>query len=467
MSSHATAEIDLDLLSATVRRAHRYDDGLAGGPVVPTLHTGAADELLATLDVEHGIGDAALDLVARLLTEGVVHTGHPRYFGLFNPAPAAPAVAAQLLVATVNPQLAAWSHAPAVNAAERWALHVVADRLGMPCASGSFTSGGAEANATAVHLALTRALPEAGRRGLAGGPAPVMYASAESHLAWLKIAHTTGVGRDQVRLVPTDSRHRMRPDVLVEAITADRSAGLLPALGVGTAGTTAAGAVDPLPELAELADEAGAWFHVDAAWAGAVAFSDRMRPLLTGVERADSVTVDAHKWLSVPMGAGMVLTRHADVLAATYQVSTAYMPDAGDKPDPYTHSAQWSRRAAGMQLVATLAGHGVAGYAELVERHTALGDRLRAAVTAAGLTVVNDTPLPVVCVAVPGRDAAWHRALAAAVVDSGRAWVSYATPGGTPSVRACITSLRTEPSDVDALVELLVDTRTALGAPRR
>ncbi|MGL5912203.1 MAG: pyridoxal phosphate-dependent decarboxylase family protein, partial [Phycicoccus sp.] len=228
-------------------------------------------------------------------------------------------------------------------------------------------------------------------------------------------------------------------------------------------GTPAAGAVDPLPELAELAAREGAWFHVDAAWAGAVTFSDRLRPWLVGVERADSVTVDAHKWLSVPMGAGMVLTRHPEVLAATYQVSTAYMPDAGDGPDPYTHSAQWSRRAAGMRLVATLVGHGVDGYAELVERHTALGDRLRAAATAAGFTVVNDTPLPVVCLAVPGRDAGWHRALAAAVVDSGRGWISYAAPGGTPSVRACVTSLRTTPSDVDALVDLLVDARRTLG----
>ncbi|MGL5864131.1 MAG: pyridoxal-dependent decarboxylase, partial [Phycicoccus sp.] len=221
MSNDVVASLDPELLIATVHRACHYADGIADVSVTPALDTAAAEELMAEVDRARGSGSAAaVDILVRLLTEGVVHPGHPRYFGLFNPAPATLGVVADLLVAAVNPQLAAWSHAPAVNAAERWALGVVADRLGMPGAVGSFTSGGAEANATAVHLALTRTVPEAGHRGLAGGPAPVLYASAESHLAWMKIAHTTGVGRDQVRLIGTDSRHRMRQDSLVEAIAA-------------------------------------------------------------------------------------------------------------------------------------------------------------------------------------------------------------------------------------------------------
>src|ERR671910_2490083 len=150
-------------------------------------------------------------------------------------------------VAGFIPQLAAWSHVPAAVEMEAWTIDYLAGRCGLDGpVGGSFTSGGAEANASALHLALTRAIPDMATAGLAApGVRPTLYASSESHLAWLKIAHVSGVGRDAVRLVPTDARMRMDPDALRRLMAEDTAAGHRPVLIVGTAGTTSAGVVDP------------------------------------------------------------------------------------------------------------------------------------------------------------------------------------------------------------------------------
>jgi aromatic-L-amino-acid decarboxylase len=283
---------------------------------------------------------AVLDTVVALLRDNTVHTTHPRYFGLFNPSPALPGILGETLAAAFNPQLAAWSHAPAAVEIEAHLLRFLGERLGYPpdAVAGSFTSGGAEANLTAVLLALTRTWPEYGTGGLRSIPGrPVLYASKESHLAWLKIAHATGIGRDAVRLIGTDSRLRLDLAELRARIETDRRGGALPFLLIGTAGATGTGVIDPLAGLAELGDELGVRVHVDAAYGGAAALSDRLRPALAGIERAQSITVDAHKWLSAPMGTGALLCTDAEGLAETFRVSTAYMPTEVSGTGPVQH----------------------------------------------------------------------------------------------------------------------------------
>ncbi|HZA86267.1 MAG TPA: pyridoxal-dependent decarboxylase, partial [Acidimicrobiales bacterium] len=230
--------------------------GIARLPVAVRADRDAIRRQLDAVGVETATdAGAVIDRVVALLTDGMVHTGHPRYFGLFNPAPSFMGIVAELIVAAFNPQLAAWSHAPAAVEMEAWTIDYLADRCGLDGpVGGSFTSGGAEANASALHLALTRAIPDMATAGLAApGVRPTLYASSESHLAWLKIAHVSGVGRDAVRLVPTDARLRMDPDALRRLMAEDTAAGHRPVLIVGTAGTTSAGVVDPLTELAGIA----------------------------------------------------------------------------------------------------------------------------------------------------------------------------------------------------------------------
>jgi glutamate/tyrosine decarboxylase-like PLP-dependent enzyme len=237
----------------------------------------------------------------------------------------------------------------------------------------------------------------------------------------------------------------------------------LPFLVVATAGTTNAGAIDPIREIAQVASREGLWLHVDAAWGGAAVLDPELAAALDGIERADSITFDAHKWLSVPMGAGVFLTRHPDILDRTFRVATGYMPREAEGlaiVDPYAHSMQWSRRFIGLKVFLSLAVAGWAGYASSVRHMTEMGERLRQRLRGSGWEIVNRTPLPVVCFVdatrPEGRTEAWLRDVAARVVGSGRAWISTASLAArTPVLRACITNYRTGPADVDALVEEL------------
>jgi glutamate/tyrosine decarboxylase-like PLP-dependent enzyme len=265
----------------------------------------------------------------------------------------------------------------------------------------------------------------------------------------------------------------MDVEALRARIAADRRAGHAPFLVVATAGTTGAGAIDPIAEVADVAAEEGLWMHADAAWAGAVAVAPEMRPLLRGIERADSITVDAHKWLSVPMGAGMVLTRHPQALERTFRVAAAYMPREAEGleiMDPFAHSMQWSRRFIGLKLFLTLAVAGWDGYARAVREMTAMGDALRERLQRGGWKVVNDTPLPLACFVdgthAGGAGAHYLARVAAAVLASGQAWISTLTLSGPrPALRACITNFRTGPQDLDALVAALAAARGTALAP--
>ena len=187
---------------------------------------------------------------------------------------------------------------------------------------------------------------------------------------------------------------------LEAAIKSDRDAGRAPFMIVATAGTTGAGLIDPIASIADVAKLEKLWLHVDAAWGGAAVLVPELRTHLEGIERADSITFDAHKWLSVPMGAGLYLTRHPKILEQTFSTATSYMPRESLEfgvADPYNHSMQWSRRFIGLKVFLSLMVAGWEGYAEAVRHQTRMGAFLRRELEAAGWRVVNQTPLPVAC----------------------------------------------------------------------
>jgi aromatic-L-amino-acid/L-tryptophan decarboxylase len=380
---------------------------------------------------------------------------HPGYLGLFNPSVTFAGVIADLMTATINPQLAAWAHAPAAVEIESHTIAYVARLIGWnePGACGHFTSGGAEANYTAVLAALTRNNPSYAEQGsrVFGGQ-PRLYVSRESHLAWVKIAHQVGIGRDAVCLVHTDGTGRMDSIALEQAIEQDIGKGAVPVFIGATAGTTNAGMIDPLNSCHQIAAKHGLWFHVDAAWGGAALVCEHMRHVFEGISHADSVTVDAHKWFAVPMGAGMFLSRNQDVLANLFRVQASYMPSAvAETIDPYTHSAQWSRRFIGLKLFLSLATLGVDGYRQHVERSIELASYLKRALEAANWRVVNDSPMAVLCFVkeAPTFDSA---VIAEAIVRRGNHWISSAKFEGRSVLRACITSHFTTETHLDSLV---------------
>jgi glutamate/tyrosine decarboxylase-like PLP-dependent enzyme len=394
------------------------------------------------------------------MEHGLVHATHPRYLGLFNPAPSFPAQCADRIAATFNPQLASHATSPAAVAIEAHVTRSLARRAGLPAnAVGHFTSGGSEANGTALICALTRAEPGFAAHGSRAFPGePVFYVSQDSHLAWIKLAQMAGIGRAAARFVPTDGTGRMSAEALDEAIAADRRAGCVPVMVVATAGTTNAGMIDPLVACGATARRAGIWYHVDAAWGGAVVASKRLRGMLAGIETADSITIDAHKWFATTMGCGMFLTVHPEALAAAFNVSANFMPSQAADLDPYMTTTQWSRRFLGLRLFLSLGAGGWAAHAAHVERAIDLAELLAARAVSCGWTVANDSSLAVVCLEPPTGSPA-VRDIVREVLRSGDAWVSAAQFEGRDVVRACVTHGQTSPDDIETVVARLEDAR--------
>jgi glutamate/tyrosine decarboxylase-like PLP-dependent enzyme len=424
---------------------------IANGPILPNVTAEEIRNYLAsrydftrTVALEDVVAD-----VEKMLRNWQVQVTHPRYFGLFNPSVTLPSVIADCLVAMYNPQLANWRTSPAANEIERYTLGWFAQKFGLPQETvATFTSGGMEANLSAVLVALTRCFPGYGENGLRQLPGtPTIYLTSEAHNGFNKIAHMAGLGRRALRTVGTDRNLRMDIDELDRCVARDREHGFLPFMVVGTAGTTAAGVIDPLPELARFCQDAGLWFHADAAWGGSAVISEQLRHFLNGIDGADSITCDAHKWLSVPMGCGMFFCRHPEVMAEAFRADISYMPGKKVGPvfDPFTTSAQWSRRFIGLKLFMALAQKGQAGYAEMLEHQTRMGDLMRELLHASGWSIVNSTPLPVVCFT---RDGLVPSTFLAALHQRQIAWMSEARLGDVPVVRACITSYATTEADI-------------------
>lgn len=441
----------------------RYLDNVAQLRVAPPLDV---ERLRSEMDsytfAEPVHAETALRIAEQGLTGGAVHTPHPRYWGLFNPATTPASIAGDFLVAAFNPQIAAWSHSPWAAEVERHLIRSLGERFGYRKGEtdGTFCSGGMEANHSAILCALVHAYPDFLSSGLRALPAqPILYVSSECHHSFQKAARMCGLGAASVRHIAVDEDLRMSPSALGEAIDHDRRLGFDPFMIAGTAGTTNAGAVDPLSELAQIARQQRLWFHVDAAWGGAAILHPDLHHLLSGIEQADSITFDAHKWLSVPMGAGMMLTRHLDILERTFAVRTAYMPKEAEGleiHDPHLHSMQWSRRFIGLKLFLSLLVSGWQGYENAIVHQTDMGRLIRIELSKRGWMIANRTDLPVVCFTRAGLSPNDVQAIALAVVASGQHWISTTVLGGRETVlRACVTNYKSRPDDVRSLADVV------------
>jgi glutamate/tyrosine decarboxylase-like PLP-dependent enzyme len=434
---------------------------VAQGPVSPRAATPEIRRALEAFDFEspREFHDLLEWTVAQLET-GLVQLTHPRYLGLFNPAPTFPAQCADRIAAAFNPQLATATTSPAAVEIEAHVARALALRAGLgKTAAGHFTSGGSEANGTGMICALTRKAPgfaASGSRAFTGQP--VFYISKDSHLAWIKLAHQAGIGRDSARQIPTDGHGRMSMPALRAAIRADKSQSLVPFMIVATAGTTNAGMIDPLTECAEVAREENIWFHADAAWGGAAIASPQLRSRLAGIEQADSITIDGHKWFATTMGCGIFLTPHPQALSAAFDIKTSFMPSHESGLDPYLMSAQWSRRFSGLRLFLSLAAGGWDGFAKHVERGVTLAEMFANDAARLGWRVRNQPCLGVVCITPPG-DSEPVADIVSRVVASGRAWVSVAKFEGLDTLRVCITNGRTTKDDILAVAQTLEQAR--------
>ena len=333
-----------------------------------------------------------------------------------------------------------------------------------PTGTAISVSAGSEANYTALVCALTRAEPRFGLEGVrAFAGAPTVYVSRDCQPGWFKVAHQCGIGRAALRLIGTDGRGRLDAAQLAGQLARDRAAGARAVMIAPTAGTTGAGMIDPLQRCGELAREYGAWLHVDAAWGGALLCSPRLRGLLAGIEQADSLTIDAHKWFAATMGCGMFLTRHADTVAEAFRVTADFMLSNSEVLDPYLTTLQWSRRFMGLRLFLSLAAAGWQGYAAHVERAVALIEVLARRLASRGWRVRNEPRLAVLCVT-PPEGPVPVRQIVQRVLRSGNAWVAATRFEGEDAVRICATHGESSEQDLQLRVSALEQARAAAAA---
>jgi glutamate/tyrosine decarboxylase-like PLP-dependent enzyme len=398
---------------------------------------------------------------AHLFDRWEEHSNSPRHFGLFRPGSSVSCVTADALVALYNPNLARASFSPPGIEIERYALRYLGQHIGFgdPAHDAHFTSCGAEANQTAVLAALYSRFPRAIDDGIAvAAPRARFYASSQAHHSLDKAAVSSGLGRSGLVRIPVDDNCRIRADLLAAQISADIAAGCTPFMIAGTAGTTATGAIDPIKKLQQLANQHGLWLHIDAAWGGTAALSPRQRPWLEGIEQADSVTWDAHKWLSVATGAGMFFCKHPQVLTNIFAVDPAYVVvnAAAGEADPLARSLQWSRRVIGLKVLMLLAEQGAERIAARIDHQVEMGQRLRRGLQREGWQILSESPFPIVCFSHPSlqNDRERHEVIVDDLRTRNVAWITRVMlTGGQHAFRACVTHVDTNASDIDALIE--------------
>ncbi|MGH2589280.1 MAG: pyridoxal phosphate-dependent decarboxylase family protein [Actinomycetota bacterium] len=429
--------------------------------------------------------DELLAYLREVVLEHSMYPGHPRFYAYISGAGTVPGAAADLLAAGLNQNLGGWRLSPAATEIELTLTRWFADRFRLPdTAGGLIVSGGAMASFVALKTARDRTSGwDVRRDGVRAGPPLAIYQSAEAHVVNDRAADMLGLGMGSVRHVPVDGAFRMRVDLLREAIRIDRERGVRPIAVVGSGGTVATGSIDPLPEIADVCAEEGLWFHVDAAYGGPAVLADDLRPLLAGIERADSIAFDPHKWLYTPHSGGCVLVRDLRHLGESFVVHPTYTKaDKGRTGwglDLMEHGPQFSRGFWALKVWVSLLAHGRRAYAARISHDAALARYLAArAAEREEFEPAAPVTLSIACFRyVPpslgqgsGREEylnELNERLLTEIVLDGRVFCSNAVLDGRYVLRACIVNFRTEAGDLDALLDVAAGLGARLDAELR
>jgi aromatic-L-amino-acid decarboxylase len=454
---------------------------LARLPELPVSREFRADDLREALAID--VPDEPLErgeLLGHLRTLMLDHSmypGHPGFLAYVSGAGTVPGAAADLLAAALNQNGGGFRLSPGATTIEEQLMRWLADRFGLPAeAGGQVVAGGAVANLVGLKVARDGASEDARGSGLRAGPPLAFYASTEAHVVQQRAADILGLGSEAVRPIEVDEHWRMRPEFLAEAIERDLADGVVPAAVIATAGTTATGAIDPLPAIAELCERHGTHLHVDACYGGPAVLTDDLRPLLAGIERADSIAVDAHKWLYTPLLGGCVLVRDPRRLAASFATEATYIwldEDLRQGVDLAMHGPDFSRGFAAFRIWLSLLAHGRAAYARRIAQDVALARYLGELVDERpDFELMAPVSLSICCfryapAALRGDDEALDRLnerVMAAVMGDGRVYCSNAVLNGRFCLRACIVNFRTEAEHLELLLEAAAEHGERLAA---
>ena len=403
---------------------------------------------------EEGIGEAVLRDLEAIAEHVRAPTGRrvPYVLGSGDPI----AALGDLYASVLNQNLTAWRSAPAAVAIERTVLEWIARAIGCDGFVGTFTSGGSLGNLMALAMARESRAP-ANEDGAQGG---VVYASEEVHMSIPKAVAMLGLGRANLRLVPVDDTMRIDVSALKTEIARDRDAGRRGIALVGSAGTIMTGAIDPLAELADVARRHDLWFHVDGAYGAAAALAEPDK--FVGMAQADSISLDAHKWLYQPLDCSVLLYRDADAAQRAFAFSAEYVKTTSDDPVEgfafFDQTIELSRRFRALKLWLSLRYHGLAAFRAAIAENLAQARLLAELVEAEpSLELLAPAELSAVCFRWNDGDLETlnerNEAILRQVNQAGQVWLSNASVRGTVGLRACITNHRTTDQDVQRIIE--------------
>lgn len=488
-AASGTAASALDPPAALIRAAGgaavewmaRYSETLRDLPLYP--RTSAAElrrRLAEPLPREGRPFPELLDLFRDVVVPGSRQNAHPRFFGYVSAPGTAIAAIADLLASTLNANLTAWRSAPAPVELERLTIDWIREAMGLPAgAGGLFTSGGSLANLTALAAARHRHAPATADAGMGALARPLaLYISSEGHHSTDKAAALLGLGHRHVRRVAVDDAFRMRVDALELQVEADRAAGLDPFCVVASAGTVVTGAIDPLPEIAAVARRQRLWMHVDACYGGFARLAPSVRERFAGLDLADSIALDPHKWLYLPADCGCLLYRDPAALGDTFALGADYTRILAGEPDEafayWDYGPELTRRFRALKVWMTLAHAGSRAIGEAIESNLDCARYLAELVDAsADFERLAPVELSIFCFRYLDRAARGARErgpqeerrldelnqrLLLALQLGGSSYLSNATLRGRFALRGCVLNYRTTRTDMEIL---LADLRLA------
>jgi aromatic-L-amino-acid decarboxylase len=442
-----------------------YLEGVGDRPVLPAVKPGEVRSVLpATAPEQPEPLDTILDDYLRVIEPNLTHWNHPGFLAYFGITGSGPGILGETLAAGLNVNAMLWRTSPAGTELEERVCAWLARMMDLPADFRGHINDTASSSSLVALAAARHRLPVDVRvRGLSGRPevpALTLYASDQAHSSIDKSAIVLGVGQENVRRVETDAEFRMSVPALAAAIERDRAEGRLPMAVVATVGTTSTTSVDPVPAIADLCARFGIWLHVDAAYAGSAAICPEYRALMPGLERADSLVVNPHKWLFTPVDCSLLYVRDPALLKAAFSLVPEYLRTAEDSEvtNLMDYGFQLGRRFRSLKLWMVIRAFGVEGLRERIREHCALARDLAAWIAAdPRFELAAPVPFSTVCfrARVEEDQDRFNERLLARVNAAGPVFLSHTVLEGRHTLRVAIGNLRTEREHIQRLWELI------------
>jgi aromatic-L-amino-acid decarboxylase len=463
LSLELTPEQRDQLGRAALDWALGYFTEQASLPIYPTI---SARELSAQLSGALPIEGQPIDAVMAdfaIVAGGARHNGHPRMYGYVQSSGSFAGVAADFLASALNQNVTSWRSAPSATTIEHQVIDWLKEMVGFdPAGAGVLLSGGSFANFAGLLVAMRASTgADLNRLGVSVLPGkPRIYTSSMTHMSFGKAASMLGIGKDAIVELPVDASHRMNVNALADRIRADRAAGHHPVCVVATAGDVNTGAIDPLDAIADVCAAEKIWLHVDGSYGALAARSPQIGDAMAALRRADSMSLDPHKWLFAPVDVGCLLVRDQAALRRAFSTGADYIDVVGDREMSdfayWDHSPELSRRFRALKIWFILKIHGAAAIRQAIDANIDAARHLtRLIESSSDFELLAPAPLSIVCFRYKGGDDAFNKRLMLEVQRDGDSYPSNAMINGRFALRACIVNFRTERADVERLLETI------------